>query len=260
MAAALLEGWRRAGHALTAVCVVEPLASRRAELEQRFGLTTTATAQGLQADLIVLAVKPQQMAEVLAALSPAAGTVVLSIAAGVPMAVLTAALPGCHLIRSMPNTPALVGAGISALWAPEDTPASARAAAEALLAASGDCVWLSQESQMDAVTAVSGSGPAYFFRLTEAMAAAGAALGLPPSVAERLARQTFVGSGQLAAHRSEPVAVLREQVTSKGGTTAAALAAFDAGGFAALVETALTAAEARSRALGQAFADPQKDS
>lgn len=113
---------------------------------------------------------------------------------------------------------------------------------------------------MDAVTALSGSGPAYFFRLTEAMAAAGVALGLPPETAARLARQTFIGSGQLAAQRDEPIETLRAQVTSKGGTTAAALAAFEAGGLPDLVATALAAAEARSRELGTALAETLKES
>jgi pyrroline-5-carboxylate reductase len=264
MAAALIEGWQRAGHALSAVTVVEPVAARRAELQQRYGVVVRADSAGLVGDLFVLAVKPQQMPEALAALKPAAGTVVLSIAAGVPLAVMAAALPGCHLIRSMPNTPALVGAGIAALFAAPGTPIAARAQAEALLSASGTCVWLEREAQLDAVTALSGSGPAYFFRLTEAMAAAGAALGLPAETATTLARQTFIGSAQLAAQREAPMQTLREQVTSKGGTTAAALATFESGGFAALVQEALTAAEARSRELGAvltaAFADPQKDS
>lgn len=261
MAAALIAGWQRAGQSMQGVTVVEPLAERRTELARRYGVQVRADAQDLDAAMMVLAVKPQQMREALADLSPRAGTVLLSIAAGIPLSLIAAQLRSpCSLIRCMPNTPALVGAGIAALYAAPETPQAARDAAEALLAASGHCVWLECEAQMDAVTALSGSGPAYFFRLTEAMAAAGVALGLPAETAARLARQTFIGSGQLAAQRDEPVEMLRAQVTSKGGTTAAALAAFEAGGLSELVATALAAAEARSRELGAALAETLKDS
>lgn len=266
MAAALIEGWLRSGRSAAQVQVVEPVAERRTALKARYGVRTRAEGDTVDADLVVLAVKPQQMSEALSVLRLSPGTVVLSIAAGVPLAMLAQALPGCHIIRSMPNTPALVGHGISALVCAPDTPTDARSRAEALLAASGTCVWLANEAQMDAVTALSGSGPAYFFRLTEAMTAAGTALGLPADVSAALARQTFIGSAQLAAQREAPMQTLREQVTSKGGTTAAALEALDAGGFDPLVMTALTAAESRSRALGASLVAgsgdplPQKES
>lgn len=256
MAEALLAGWLAAGHAPASVTVLEPLSIRREALETRYGVRAVApeTAAPL-AGLVVLAVKPQQAAEALAGRSWAPGAVLLSVAAGLSVAALAAALPaGVPVIRSMPNTPALVGAGMTAAYAAPDTPASARTAAEALLGRVGRVEWLDDEALLDAVTAVSGSGPAYFFLLTEALAEAGAAQGLPPALAERLARQTLIGSGQLLAARAEPAATLRAQVTSRGGTTEAALMRLESGGLRALVREAVAQATARSRELGALLA------
>ncbi len=250
MAAALIAGLRRAGHSGDRIAVVEPVEVRRDHLIAQYGVRAQADAEGLQADLIVLAVKPQQMQAALTTLRPAPGTTVLSIAAGVPVAAMAAALPDCEVIRSMPNTPALVGAGISALYATPDTGAAARTRAATVLAAAGTCVWVDDETLLDAVTALSGSGPAYYFRMTEALADAGIALGLPADTAHRLARQTLIGAAALAAADDTPMAQLRAQVTSKGGTTEAALQSADAQGLQALWSTALTAARDRGAALG----------
>ncbi|ULQ45514.1 pyrroline-5-carboxylate reductase [Flagellatimonas centrodinii] len=250
MAAALVAGLVRAGHRPQSLTVVEPVAERRALLRERYDISTSEHAAGLQADVLVLAVKPQQMAAALASLQPADGTLVLSIAAGVPVAALTRRLPGCAIVRSMPNTPALVGAGISALYAPASVGTEARERADRLLSTAGTCVWVDDEAQLDAVTALSGSGPAYFFRFTEAMTAAGVALGLPDDIAATLARQTLVGAARLVAENDASVGTLRSQVTSKGGTTEAALRAFDQGGLEALVGTAMHAARDRGAELG----------
>ncbi len=250
MAAALIAGLRRAAHPGDRIIVVEPLAERRAALQATYGVEARASAAHLAVDLVVLAIKPQQMRDALHALSLPAGTAVLSIAAGVPVSALAAALPGCAVIRSMPNTPALVGAGISALYAPAATAASARALADAVLATAGTCVWVDEEGLLDAVTALSGSGPAYFFRVTEALAAAGQALGLPAETAQQLARQTFIGAAALAAVDDTPMATRRAQVTSRGGTTEAALNALEAQGIEALWRMALTAARDRGITLG----------
>ncbi|SER10272.1 pyrroline-5-carboxylate reductase [Solimonas aquatica] len=253
MAASLIGGLLKAGHSPAQIAVAEPLAERSAWLQHEFPgvqLGTQATAVVTGARAVVLAVKPQQMREALANLALDAGCVVVSIAAGVTLASLRRSLGGgVHLVRSMPNTPALLGAGISGLYAEPSVPAAARALAERILRAAGDCVWLEQETQIDAVTALSGSGPAYFFLLTEALREAGVQLGLAPEVAARLARQTFVGSALMAAGETD-VQQLRAQVTSKGGTTQAALEHLEQAGLRKLFADALRAAEARSRELG----------
>ncbi|MES0872526.1 pyrroline-5-carboxylate reductase [Sinimarinibacterium thermocellulolyticum] len=252
MAASLIGGLLTAGHDAARIRVAEIGDERRAWLRQRFGVEVFADAAAAidGAEALVLAVKPQQMREALAGLRPQAGTTVISIAAGLALASLRRWL-GAHLhyVRSMPNTPALLGAGISGLYAPPTTPASARALAESILGAAGDYVWLDEESQMDAVTAVSGSGPAYYFALTEALREAGVALGLAPETAARLARQTFIGAARMAAG-DDDVAELRARVTSKGGTTEAALQRFEAGGLSDLVKQAVAAAARRGAELG----------
>lgn len=251
MAAALIAGLLRAGHPARQIVVIEPVAARRDWLAAQFGVQAFEQARGALQGSIVLAVKPQQVSSVLAALRFAPDSVLVSIAAGIPVAVLAAAVPAhCAVVRTMPNTPALVGAGITALFAPTGTPAPARQRAEAILMAAGRCLWVEDESQIDAVTAISGSGPAYYFLLTEALADAGVALGLSPTTAAALAHATLTGSGQLAASRSESMADLRAQVTSKGGTTEAAITYFEAAGLRSVVLTAAQHAEARSRALG----------
>jgi pyrroline-5-carboxylate reductase len=258
MAASLIGGLLSAGHSPTHIHVAEIGAERRAWLQREFGVTVFAqVAEAAElADAIVLAVKPQQMREALQGLRLRAGTVVLSIAAGLRLASLQRWLgDGLHYVRSMPNTPALLGAGISGLYAPASTPAAARALAESVLAAAGDCVWLDDESQVDAVTALSGSGPAYYFALTEALREAGVALGLTPETSARLARQTFIGAARMA-DGADDVAELRARVTSRGGTTEAALQCLEAGGLNQLFRDALLAAAQRGAELG-AILDPE---
>jgi pyrroline-5-carboxylate reductase len=258
MAASLIGGLLAAGYTPERITVAEIGAERRAWLQREFGVAVheQAAAAVAQADAIVLAVKPQQMREALHGLQPPSGAVIVSIAAGLRLASLRRWLgDGLHYVRSMPNTPALLGAGISGLYAPSSAPQAARQLAESILGAAGECVWLDDESQMDAVTALSGSGPAYYFALTEALREAGVALGLAPQTAAQLARQTFIGAARMAAG-DDDVAVLRARVTSKGGTTEAALQRLEAGGLRPLFKEALIAAARRGAELG-ATLDPE---
>lgn len=258
MAASLIGGLLAAGRAAQDIRVAEIGAERREWLQRRFGIAVFERPGDAiaQADAVVLAVKPQQMREALAGLRPAAGTLVVSIAAGLRLASLERWLgPGLHYVRSMPNTPALLGAGISGLYAAPGTPAEVLDLAESILAAAGECVWLDDESQMDAVTALSGSGPAYYFALTEALRDAGTALGLAPETAARLARQTFIGAARMADGEDD-IAELRARVTSKGGTTEAALQRLQSGGLDALLKDALGAAAQRGAELGSTL-DPE---
>jgi pyrroline-5-carboxylate reductase len=186
-----------------------------------------------------------------------ADALVVSIAAGIPHTALQRWL-GAHarVIRTMPNRPAFNGCGATALYAPATVAAEHRSAAQAIMAAVGITVWVEHESQLDTVTALSGSGPAYFFLLMEALESAARDRGLPADVAHELTLQTAFGAAQMARQSLEPLADLREQVTSKGGTTAAALAVFDAAGLRAIVARALAAADLRSSELAAQFAAP----
>ncbi|MFT4047079.1 MAG: pyrroline-5-carboxylate reductase [Solimonas sp.] len=264
MAASLIGGLLKAGHPAAAISVAEPFAERAAWLRQTFAVRTAPAAGKLvaDADVLVLAVKPQQMREALDSLALRRGCVVVSIAAGIQLASLARWLVSdVHLVRTMPNTPALLGAGITGLYAPPSVPAEARRLAEYVLGAAGACVWLDSEAQIDAVTAVSGSGPAYFFLLTEAMREAGVKLGLAPEIAARLALQTFIGAARMAedgAARGTDVAQLRANVTSKGGTTEAAIRHLESAGLRATLDDALRAAADRGRELGELLAkDPR---
>lgn len=259
MARALIGGLRAAGQPAGTLFVADVAPAACTALEQAFpGVTTTGIpgTAAARARVWVLAVKPQNMAALCAELAPLAQSlrpVVVSVAAGIRSEQLQAWLgAGVAVIRTMPNRPALVGAGITALYATPGVDAAARAQAEALMAAAGATVWVDDEAQLDAVTAVSGSGPAYFFLLVEALEAAAIQAGLPPATARRLAVETAHGAGRMASQTGVEPAVLREQVTSKGGTTAAALAVFEAGGFRALVNEAVAAAARRSAELGGA--------
>lgn len=256
MAASLIGGLLAAGRAPESLRVAEPDAARAQVLRERFGLQVADRAQAIVAgsSTLVLAVKPQQMAEALRGVTPDAGCCVVSIAAGIRVDFLRAALgPSLHYVRSMPNTPALYGCGISGLYASPGTPESARLSAEAVLSAAGETVWLEREEELDAVTAVSGSGPAYFFLLVEAMREAGEALGLAPQTAARLAARTCVGAARMIEDGRTDVAELRRQVTSRGGTTEAALAHLESAGLRPLFRDALAAAARRSRELGDAL-------
>lgn len=205
--------------------------------------------------IVILAVKPQMMDVVLPDLRPLVqpGTLFVSIAAGVSLQKLSDLLgDGAMIVRAMPNTPASVGLGITAAIGNTLVNADDRAVCDALLGAVGDVVWLSQEAQMDAVTALSGSGPAYVFALAECMAAAGEALGLEPELAAQLARTTVAGSGAMLGQLPEDAATLRKNVTSPGGTTAAALDVLIGDqGLSQLMRKAMSAAHARSRELAK---------
>jgi pyrroline-5-carboxylate reductase len=250
MGGAMLAGWREAGRA---VAVVEP----RAPIPDPSSLVAAVGApedlpSGLAPAAVVLAVKPQEAASVVPAYARFAGPAVfLSIMAGKTVAGLSALLgAGARIVRAMPNTPAAVRRGITvACPGPGVTPAE-RALCDQLLGAIGTVAWVEDEALMDAVTAVSGSGPAYAFLLAEAMEAAGVAEGLPRDLARRLARETVAGSGALLAASTEDAAQLRKNVTSPGGTTAAALAVLmEEGGLPALMARAVAAATKRSRDL-----------
>jgi pyrroline-5-carboxylate reductase len=231
-----------------------------AALAREFGVdTTTDNAVAVRdARVVVLAVKPQQMAPVVMALRPqlaATQPLLLSVAAGIRAADLARWCgAGIAVVRAMPNRPALVGAGASGLYAaPAVTPAQRDLAAR-VMAATGLAVWVDEEAQLDTVTALSGSGPAYFFQLAELMANAAVAQGLDPGVARALAAQTLAGAGQLvAAERDADLARMRAEVTSKGGTTEAALAQFAASGLPEIVRLAMDAAARRSRELADQF-------
>jgi pyrroline-5-carboxylate reductase len=257
MAGAIVRGLVAAGVAPRQISVTDPQPAAR----ERIGAIAAGIATGTDsaavaatADVLVLAVKPQVLADVCAALTPARkpGQLVVSIAAGVRLSSLAAWLGAdTPLVRAMPNQPALVGAGITALVAPAGVPAGDRARAAAVLEAAGSVVWLDDEALMDAVTAVSGSGPAYFYLLTELLADAGRAVGLPAELAATLARQTAFGAGRTLAETGQDAAALRASVTSPGGTTAAALAEFERSGLAAIVTRAVTAARDRGVELGR---------
>jgi pyrroline-5-carboxylate reductase len=255
MASCLLGGLIARGTLAATIVVAEPLAEQRAKLEGRFGVVTRASGADAvgEADVVVLAVKPQQMAEAARAIAPVVAArrpLVISIAAGIRLSDLARWLgPGVPLVRSMPNLPALIDAGVSALYAGEDVGAEARMDAESILSACGKTVWVPAEEQMDAVTAVSGTGPAYFFLLIEALQAAAVDLGLDPATARTLCIETAQGAGRMAALSDVEPAQLRAQVTSKGGTTAAALEVLEAAGLRAILHEAVAAAARRSREL-----------
>jgi pyrroline-5-carboxylate reductase len=260
MGSALVKGWRRRGISAERIVIVEPSESARKAASV---LGVTVHAEPPEADAarplaaIVLAVKPQVMAEVApqyhALVAPT--TLVLSIAAGTTTSALKSCLgASAAVVRAMPNTPAAVGRGMTVLFAADGvTQAQANLAAE-LMAAVGEVRRIGEEGQMDAVTAVSGSGPAYVFHLIEALAAAGAAEGLDPALAADLARATVIGSGELAHLSSDPPAKLRADVTSPGGTTEAALKVLMAepGGLKDLLHRTVQAAARRSRELSGA--------
>lgn len=254
MAQALIGGLLERGFSASAIRVVELKPEGRVLLEQRFGVSASAELDdaALASDVLVLAVKPQQMRE---ALAPARGrlgqALVVSIAAGLTLAVLQRWLGGHRrIVRVMPNTPALIGAGAAGLYADPCVDAAGREAAGQILGAVGSVVWLDSEAKIDAVTALSGSGPAYVFYFIEALIEGGLSLGLDAETARNLALDTLLGATKLALASSEDAATLRERVTSKGGTTAAALDVLSSGNFKALIAKALAAANARSEELG----------
>lgn len=255
MGGALLEGWLRLGLAPAQIAVIEPkpspeiaaLANRGIRLNPEPHAVTGVAA-------IVIAVKPQTAAEALPIIAPMIGrpTVTVSIMAGRTLQSLATALPGAGaIVRAMPNLPASIGRGmaVAVAWHADD---AQRALADRLLAATGQVAWVDDETLLDAVTAVSGSGPAYVFLLAEALADAGAAAGLPHALATQLARETVIGAGALLDDSPLDAAALRAAVTSPGGTTAAALdVLMGADGLARLLTKAVAAAAARSRKLAE---------
>lgn len=257
MAQALIGGLADKLTAAANIHVVDVSADALALLAQRFGVSMALApdAKIAAADVIVLAVKPQQMREVVRSITPYIGQqLVLSIAAGLRAADLSRWLGGHGaIVRTMPNTPALVGKGITGMVALPGVSAEQREAADAILRAVGETVWLAEESQIDAVTAISGSGPAYVFYFLEAMQQAAVELGLSAEQGRALAEATFVGASALASQSDDELSLLRERVTSKGGTTYAALTSMEAAGVKPAIVKALHAAAQRGAELGDEF-------
>lgn len=257
MASALIAGLAGKRTAGVNIHVVDPNAAALERLASAYGVTSAQSigdAVGLS-DVIVLATKPQQMREVAAALLPhlaKSQPLILSIAAGIRAADLARWLGGYGaIVRSMPNTPALIGLGITALVATAGVSAQQKQAAGEIMAAVGQTLWLDDEAQIDPVTAVSGSGPAYVFYFIEAMQQAAVEMGLSEEQGRQLALATFAGAAQLAVQSSDPVPLLREKVTSKGGTTFAALSSMEQSGVKEKIIAAMQAAAARGRELGE---------
>jgi pyrroline-5-carboxylate reductase len=251
MARSLIGAQLARGVAPASIRVAEPRAEARDALVREFGVATFSdnAEAAAGADCVMLAVKPQMMREVCEGLAKSLATkqpLVISIAAGIRVAQLERLLGAHHaIVRCMPNTPALIGSGASGLFANRNVDAAQHALAERILDAAGIVRWVDDEALMDTVTALSGSGPAYFFLLVEAMEEAAVELGLPRDIARALAAQTCLGAGRMLTEGDETAAQLRKRVTSPHGTTAAALDAFERGGLRKLVGNALGAAQRR---------------
>lgn len=254
MAAAIIGGLIAKGRAPASICATDVRPEALTGLARQFGIRTSADAVAAvaTADCIMLAVKPQQMREAATGLAPAlTKQLVVSIAAGVRCADLARWLgTAAGIVRAMPNTPALVGAGITGLYAVPGVDDRQRQAAEDMLAAVGDTFWVAQEDDLDAVTAVSGSGPAYVFYFIEALEQAASELGLPADIARRSALATFAGAVKLAMAENTDPATLRARVTSKGGTTERAIAALDAAAIKTAFAGAVRAAAERAAEMG----------
>ena len=254
MGLAMARGWIAGGLPPDRLVLVDPFAGEPARaLASETGVRLLKSADGVLIHVLVLAVKPQNMLPVLQQVLPAVGkhTLVLSIAAGISLHTISAGLDTERVVRTMPNTPAQVGKGITGAVGLQVSEAD-RAVANALLGAAGEVVWFESENKLDAVTAVSGSGPAYVFYLVEAMAVAGMRQGLDPGQAMQLARQTVIGAAALMEADVQPASVLRENVTSPGGTTAAALKVLmGPDGLEPLMDRAVQAARLRSEELGR---------
>lgn len=262
MAVALIGGLTRRGMSASRIVVADPGLEQRERLRGDYDVEVVAdnAAAARDAEVVILAVKPQQLRAVALGLAPhlpPAGTLVVSVAAGIPHAALVRWCGSqVAVVRTMPNRPALDGCGATGLYAPPGVGAPYRALAESIMAAVGATVWVEHESQMDTITALSGSGPAYFFLFMEALEAAARDRGLPGPIARTLTLATAFGAAQMARQSSDSLTVLREQVTSKGGTTAAALQVLDAAGLRAIVAHAVAAAERRSAELAAEFGTP----
>jgi pyrroline-5-carboxylate reductase len=253
MAGALIGGLIAKGTDARSISVIEVSPAARERLSSRYPvqIATAPTAAVTRSEVLVLAVKPQDAKAALASIS-IEKQLVLSIAAGITLGAISRWLGAYRkLVRCMPNTPALVGAGISALYALPEVSAAEKARAESILAAVGEVVWVPEERLLDPVTAVSASGPAYVFWFIEQLAASAESLGLQKDVALKLALHTVLGAGKLAASSSESPAALRKNVTSKGGTTEAALNVFDEEKLAQRFRRAIEAASQRATQLGK---------
>jgi pyrroline-5-carboxylate reductase len=252
MGGALLDGWLSRGLSPKKIVVLEPQPGKPVKALVKRGLRLNPKAKPRDVAAMVIAVKPQTAPEALPPLTPLLGrnSVVVSIMAGRTLSFLERMLPGTAVVRAMPNTPAAIGRGITVAVGNRRVRPAARKLADALLSAVGAVEWASDEALMDAVTAVSGSGPAYVFLLAETMARAGVAAGLPLALSEKLARETIAGAGELLHRSVEPAAALRQNVTSPGGTTAAALDVLMAGdGVEPLMTRAIAAATRRGKEL-----------
>ncbi|MEZ5664088.1 MAG: pyrroline-5-carboxylate reductase [Burkholderiaceae bacterium] len=257
MASAIIGGLLRQGHPVSALQVVEPWDEQRQRLGEQFpgmAVLPVASSELRQGQMVVWAVKPQTFKEAAQAASPHLGQALhLSVAAGITSDSMSAWLGTQRIVRAMPNTPALVGLGMTGLFARAGIGEADRQQVETVIRTTGELVWVETEQDLDAVTALSGSGPAYVFYFLEAMRDAGTTMGLQPEVAYQLAVGTFVGASTLAQRASEPPQVLRERVTSKGGTTYAALMSMEASGMKERFAQALEAARLRAAELGREF-------
>jgi pyrroline-5-carboxylate reductase len=256
MASAIISGLLKQGHPGPNIDVLEPLAQARDKLQATFGISAQSQPGAFLAgaSLVVWAVKPQTFKEAALAAAPhTAQALHLSVAAGIRSDSIAAWLGNERVVRAMPNTPALIGQGISGLFARASVSSADRALVEQVIATTGQFLWLDAESQLDAVTALSGSGPAYVFYFMEAMTTAGVEMGLSREQAHQLAVSTFTGASALAHSSSEPPQVLRQRVTSKGGTTFAAISSMEDNDVRALFIDALYAARERAKELGDEF-------
>lgn len=258
MASAIMGGLLKRGLPASQIQVIEPFAEQRARLAGQFQVAVSeAPGPSLaRATLVVWAVKPQIFREAAGqSCAHTASALHLSVAAGIRSDTLAGWLGSERIVRAMPNTPALIGQGMTALFARPAVSADDRLSVEQVMQTTGEFLWLEQEAQLDAVTALSGSGPAYVFYFIEAMVQAGIDMGLSPQQAHQLAVGTFVGASALARQATEPPEVLRARVTSKGGTTHAALTAMEQGDIKGRFIQALHAARLRAIEMGQEFGD-----
>ena len=256
MASAIIGGLLKQGWPVSHIEVVEPFDEARAKLSSQFGISAQAQAGSFltRANLVVWAVKPQTFKD--AAAQTQAHThpaLHLSVAAGIRSDTIAQWLGSERVVRAMPNTPALIGKGITALFARAAVNEADKALVNQVLGSTGELMWVGVEDHIDAVTALSGSGPAYMFYFMESMREAGNGMGLEPAQAYRLAVATFIGAGELAKASPESPETLRQRVTSKGGTTYAALSAMEASGIKPAFIAAMQAAHARAREMGQEF-------
>ena len=256
MASALIGGLLAQGMAPTQIEVVEPSEAARSSLLAQFGITAQALPgpQLRAADLVVWAVKPQVFREAALQARPMTSSALhLSVAAGIRSSSIAQWLGTERVVRAMPNTPALIGRGMSALFARKAVDALERKRVEQLMAPTGEMLWVEEEPLLDAVTALSGSGPAYVFYFLEAMTRAGTSMGLSQAQAHQLAVGTFAGAAELARQSDEAPAVLRQRVTSKGGTTHAAIESMEHAGVADALVQAIEAAQQLAHELGDEF-------